>query len=94
MRTSVAVGDVARGEDLVGEFGAGFEGEGFGEDEGVVAVEEEGCYLWRCQLRCAMRDWAADGAGEAGCEVWSGFIHEVNRGENEGRRTLGAILID
>jgi hypothetical protein len=40
--TSVAIRDVARGEDLVGQLGAGFEGEGFGEDERVVAVEEEG----------------------------------------------------
>jgi hypothetical protein len=38
----VAVGDAAGGEDLVGEVGAGGEGEGFREDEGVVAVEEEG----------------------------------------------------
>jgi hypothetical protein len=28
-------------EDLVGEFGAGFEGEFFAEDERVVAVEED-----------------------------------------------------
>jgi hypothetical protein len=41
LRAGVAVGDVFGGEDLVGELGAGFEGEGFGEDEGVVAVEEE-----------------------------------------------------
>jgi len=34
--------DVVFGEDGVGELGAGREGEGFGEDEGVVAVEEEG----------------------------------------------------
>jgi hypothetical protein len=46
LRAGVAVGDVAGGEDLVGELGAGFESEGFGEDEGVVAVEEEGCDLW------------------------------------------------
>lgn len=37
----VALGDVVFGEDLVGEVGAGFEGEFFGEDEGVVAVEED-----------------------------------------------------
>jgi len=42
LRARVAVGDVARGEDLVGELGAGFEGEGLGEHERVVAVEEEG----------------------------------------------------
>lgn len=41
----VACGDVVGGEDFVGEVGAGFEGEGFREDEGVVAVEEEGCEL-------------------------------------------------
>jgi hypothetical protein len=43
--TRVAIGDVARGEDLVSELSAGFEGEGFGEDERVVAVEEEGSDL-------------------------------------------------
>ena len=37
----VAVWDVVFGEDLVGEVGAGFEGEFFREDEGVVAVEED-----------------------------------------------------
>ena len=45
MGAGVAVGDVAGGEDFVGEFGAGFEGELFREDESVVAVEEEGGYL-------------------------------------------------
>jgi hypothetical protein len=44
--TGVAVGDVAGGEDLICELGAGFEGKGFGEDEGIVAVEEEGGDLW------------------------------------------------
>ena len=39
--TRVSVGDVVVGEDLVGEGGAAGEGEVFGEDEGVVAVEEE-----------------------------------------------------
>lgn len=42
LRAGVAVGDIAGCEDLVGEFGAGFEGELFGEDERVVAVEQEG----------------------------------------------------
>jgi hypothetical protein len=32
-------------EDLVEEVGAAFEGELFRQDEGVVAVEEEGCNL-------------------------------------------------
>ena len=32
-------------EDLVAECGAGFEGEFFGENEGVVTVEEEFCNL-------------------------------------------------
>ncbi len=32
-------------EDGVGEVGARGEGEDFREDEGVVTVEEEGCYL-------------------------------------------------
>jgi len=38
----VAVVNAPRGKDFVGQLGAGFEGEGFGEDERVVAVEEEG----------------------------------------------------
>ena len=46
MGAGVAFWDVAAGEDLVGEFGACFEGEGLGEDEGVVTVEEESCDLW------------------------------------------------
>ena len=33
------------GEDLVAKVGAGFEGELLGEDEGVVAVVEDGVYL-------------------------------------------------
>lgn len=41
----VAVADALLFEDLVSELGAGFEGEGFGEDEGVVAVEEDGLDL-------------------------------------------------
>jgi hypothetical protein len=40
--TGVAIGDVAGGENLICELGASFEGEGFREDEGVVAIEEEG----------------------------------------------------
>ena len=39
--TGVAVWDGLLLEDLVGEFGAGFEGEDFGKDERVVAVEED-----------------------------------------------------
>lgn len=35
-------------ENFVGEVGAGFEGDVLGEDEGVVAVEEEVGYLERC----------------------------------------------
>ena len=45
--TGVALVDVVFGEDFVGEVGAGFEGELFGEDERVVAVEEELGYLVR-----------------------------------------------
>jgi len=41
LRAGVAVFDVLFGEDFVGKLGAGFEGEGFGEDEGVVAVEQD-----------------------------------------------------
>ena len=37
----VAVWDIEFGEDLVGEVGTSFEGELFGEDEGVVTVEED-----------------------------------------------------
>jgi hypothetical protein len=36
----VAVGDVVLFEDLIGEVGAGFEGELLRENESVVAVEE------------------------------------------------------
>lgn len=43
----VAVGDALLLAYLVGELGAGFEGELLGEDEGVVAVEEELSYLER-----------------------------------------------
>jgi hypothetical protein len=46
LRTGVAIGDVAGGENLIRELGAGFESEGFGEDERVVAVEEESGDLW------------------------------------------------
>lgn len=42
----VAVWEALRFEDFVGELGAGFEGEGFGEDERVVAVEEDLFDLW------------------------------------------------
>jgi hypothetical protein len=38
-------------KDHIDEVGAGFKGKVFGEDERVVAVEEEGGDLWRCQLR-------------------------------------------
>jgi len=41
LRAGVAVGETFFFEDLVGQIGAGLEGEGFGEDEGVVAVEED-----------------------------------------------------
>ena len=37
----VTSGDIELGEDFITEVGAGFEGEFFAEDEGVVAVEEE-----------------------------------------------------
>lgn len=55
----VALFDVVFCEDFVGEVGAGFEGEFFGEDEGVVAVEEEVGYLgdWR---------WLVVGWGDGG----------------------------
>lgn len=45
MGPGVAVAFAMFGEDFVGEVGAGFECEGFGEDECVVAVEEESCDL-------------------------------------------------
>lgn len=41
LRARVALGALVLFEDLVGELGAGFEGERLGEDEGVVAVEED-----------------------------------------------------
>jgi len=37
----VSLVDFVFGEDLVGEVGAGFEGEFFAKDEGVIAVEED-----------------------------------------------------
>lgn len=40
-RAGVAVGETLLLEDLIGELGAGFESEGFGEHKGVVAVEED-----------------------------------------------------
>lgn len=50
--------DVALGADLVDEVCAGFEGELLGEDEGVVAVEEDGFDLERRRLAAAgTRDW-------------------------------------
>lgn len=58
----VAVGNVVLGEDLVGEVGAGFEGEFFRENEGIVTVEEDFCDLkggiwlaesvWARKMRC------------------------------------------
>jgi hypothetical protein len=47
----VARDDVVLDKDHIDEVGAGFKGKVFGEDERVVAVEEEGGDLWRCQLR-------------------------------------------
>ena len=41
----VALVNAVFGEDLIGKVGAGFEGEFFGEDEGVVTVEEDMCDL-------------------------------------------------
>ena len=49
-RTSVSVGNVAAGEDLVGEFGTCFECERFREDEGVVAIEKECSDLWQVSI--------------------------------------------
>jgi hypothetical protein len=39
--TGEAVGDTLGFKDLIGEFGAGLESEGFGKDEGIIAVEED-----------------------------------------------------
>lgn len=36
---------VPRSQNFICEFGACFKGEGFRQDEGVVAVEQEGCDL-------------------------------------------------
>ena len=43
--TRVPIADAAGFENLIGEIGTCFEGEGFGEHECVVAVEEESGYL-------------------------------------------------
>jgi len=41
LRAGVALVDVVFGEYLIGEIGAGFEGELLGQDEGIVTVEEQ-----------------------------------------------------
>jgi hypothetical protein len=38
---SEAIGDTLGFEDLIGEFGAGFESERFGKDKGIIAIEED-----------------------------------------------------
>ena len=52
----VAFGDVESGQDFVGQVGAGFEGEFFREDEGVVAVEEEVSDLLRVSKKRSVID--------------------------------------
>ena len=39
--SGVASIDLVLFEDLIGKFGAGFEGQFLGEDQGVVAIEKE-----------------------------------------------------
>lgn len=63
-------------EDLVCEVGAGFEGEGFGEDERVVAVEEDGGDLGVVSL-----DWRARAARKRSKERRLGV--RGNRGMKE-----------
>jgi len=45
LRAGEALIDVVAFEDFVGELGAGSKGQFFGEDKGVVTVEEELCDL-------------------------------------------------
>lgn len=55
MGAGVAVWKTFRFEEFIGKVGAGDEGEFFGEDKGVVAVEEELCDLgtWLSALTAA-----------------------------------------
>jgi hypothetical protein len=56
LRPCVAIGDVPRCQDLVCELSAGFEGELFGEDERVIAIEEKGSNLLGCQYEAQRRE--------------------------------------
>lgn len=83
--------DVALGADLVDEVCAGFEGELLGEDEGVVAVEEDGFDLERKRLAAAevRREELVESEGESWLTSgilmkWLGIISR--RGEERGRR--------
>lgn len=83
--------DVALGADLVDEVCAGFEGELLGEDEGVVAVEEDGFDLERKRLAAAevRREELVESEGESWLTSgilmkWLGIISR--RGEERSRR--------
>jgi hypothetical protein len=41
----VAIGDVVPLQNFIGQVGAGLEGQLLGEDQGVVAIEEDLCNL-------------------------------------------------
>jgi hypothetical protein len=59
---SVSVVDVVLFEDLIGEIGAGLEGELLGENEGVVAIEEDILDLW-LRRWLAVELWRRSGEG-------------------------------
>lgn len=54
LRAGESIGLVLLLEDFIGELGAGFEGEFFGENEGIVAVEEEFCDLRNLRFTCSI----------------------------------------
>jgi hypothetical protein len=55
------VGDAFDLENFVQEVGAALEGEFFREDEGVVAVEEDGVYLGGLLVRGQIGRWRGAG---------------------------------
>lgn len=65
----VAVGDALLLEDLIGEFGAGLESELLGEDEGVVAVEQDLLDLQRVRGKIS-RDASNDDGGVIPWAFW------------------------
>lgn len=74
-------------EDLVGQFGAGFEGQRFREDECVVTVKEKSGYLRRCQYGGTVSDekpplplayWRLAVVGDS-FELWGYDVGSLNK---------------